>query len=443
MESKCTRYTEKTVQDIANGLSNPNIKSASQLADELGLDVSGLIKHVKKYRRLVDTAERNKCGKKIGCKRYNDACGGCFYAKNYGCRKRCANCKVNCNDVCPDFSKEPSCPSAKKFPYVCNGCPRRHACRLCKFVYDPAEVWKSVQANRSEPRKGAHADAAELIRLSELLVPLVKGKHQSLGQIYETHGAEIRWSYPTVLSFIDQGLIPGLANIDLTKRVKYPKHYKKAKAEPRNTAFLPGRTYDDFVAFVSDNPSVEVVEMDTVVSCRGDDSCLLTLLFRKSNFMLAFKLERKDKAEVARAFSWIKKQLGAELYAKHFRCVLTDNGSEFADPLSVEVDEATGEKLCSLFYCDPGKSGQKGKIEKNHVELRKVFPKGCGFSAYAQGDVNVALSHVNSEPRALLNGNCPGDIARVFLDGKVIALNGFEKVDPDLVNLHPSLLRKE
>ena len=237
--------------------------------------------------------------------------------------------------------------------------------------------------------------------------------------------------------------LSAIKNIDLTKRVTYPKEYKKENSEPTNAAFLSGRTYDDFISYISENPFVEVVEMDTVLSGNGDNTCLLTLLFRKSNFMLAFKLKRKTSEEVRKVFEMIKTELGIELYKKTFQCVLTDNGSEFADPKIIEFDFETGEKICNVFYCDPGKSGQKGKIEKNHVELRKVFPKGCSFSIYSQPDINLALSHINSEPRAILNRNCPGVVAKAFIDSKVISLNDYKYINPDDVKLHPDLLKKK
>ena len=114
--------------------------------------------------------------------------------------------------------------------------------------------------------------------------------------------------------------------------------------------------------------------------------------------------------------------------------------SRFLIP-SVEVDPKTGEKLASLYYRDPGMPGQKGKIEKNHVELRKVFPKGTDFSRFGQADVNLALRRINSEPRRLLNGNCPGEVAREFLNEKVPGLNGYRIIKPDEVRLTPGLLR--
>ena len=159
--------------------------------------------------------------------------------------------------------------------------------------------------------------------------------------------------------------------------------------------------------------------------------------------MLAFKLRRKDTDEVKRVFDGLKKLLGIELFKKTFQCILTDNGTEFADPRVIEFDLETGEKLCNVFYCDPGKSGQKGKIEKNHVELRKIFPKGTFFSIYSQKDINLALSHVNSEPRSILNGNCPRIIAQAFVNPIIFEANDSKIIEPDKVMLHPDLFRKK
>lgn len=433
------RYDQQTVESIGIGLEK--YKSATELARGLNIDISGLIKHIKKYRYLKETTSFNKCGRKHQC-HITNVCDKCVYAPYRKDPKECAFCrKNNCNQKCSMFTKIPQCNKIKKFPYVCNGCSKISYCHLSHFLYDPQMTWKNILLERSNSRKGTHAGDEEFKRLSKLLVPLIKEKHQSLPQIFHTHKEEIRWSYPTILKFVDNGLIPELKNIDLTKRVRYPAHYRKKHDEPTNYAFLTNRTYDDFVAYISENSFMEVVEMDTVLSCKGVDTCLLTLLFRKSNYMLAFLLENKSTAEVEKLFGWIKRKLGMQLYQKTFACILTDNGSEFADPKSIEFDEETGVRVSRLFYCDPGKSGQKGKIEKNHVELRKVFPKGCDLSKFNQYQVNTALSHINSEPRAILNGNCPGIIAKVFLDEKVLDLNEYKFVDPDLVNLYPTLLK--
>ena len=439
MESKYQRYTKEIIDRLGEYLLS--YKSASEAARDIGIDISGLIKHVKKYRMLKETTDRNKCALKYTCEKKNAACQKCHYLIMYHQEKRCQNCKSNCNDVCQDFTRMPTCERLSKWPYVCNGCKKKDNCRLNKLIYDSDYAWKLLCKNRSEPRKGNHATEAEFIRLSNLLKPLILEKHQSLPQIFLTHKAEIKWSYPTILSFIDQELIPGIKNIDLTKRVKYPASFKKKQNEPTNFAFLNGRTYDDFICYVSENPADEVIEMDTVLSSRGINYCLLTLLFRKSNYMMAFLLKNKTSESVKQVFSYLRKTLGDEMFNKTFKVILTDNGSEFANPIDIEFDE-NGVRTTRVFYCDPGKSGQKGKIEKNHVELRKIFPKPTDFSIYNQEDINLSLRHINSEPRGILNGNCPGVIAPIFIDKIVLGINNYSFIKPDEVLLHPNLLKK-
>lgn len=436
---KYARLTEEDIIRIANLMAT--CRTASELSAETHFDVSGLIKHIKKYRTLSETSSANKCGRKKACGHAGDLCRDC-HRKKYGHQSpSCPSCKRNCNQVCTAFTKIPECPKLLKFPYVCNTCESLKWCHLSHYYYEPSSVWRAVEAGRSEPRKGPRLGSGDFIRLSALLTPLIKGRRQSLTQIFLTHREEIGCSYPTLLRYIDLGLVPGIKNIDLTKRVKYPKSYAKRKGEPTNAAVLSGRTYDDFVAFITESRPSEIAEMDTVLSGDGGRKCLLTFLFRRSNYMMAFLLDSKESSEVSRVFARLRRDLGAELFKRTFACILTDNGSEFCDAEAVEFDPATGERLCRLFYCDPGKSGQKGKIEKNHVELRKVFPKGTSFDGFDQKQVDIALSHVNSEPRAILNGNCPGSICTVWLDEKVLAVNEYRFIEPDSVFLSPDLLK--
>ena len=58
-------YDRQTIESIGIGLTQYN--SASDLAKALNIDVSGLIKHIKKHRCLKESAFRNKSGIKNSC----------------------------------------------------------------------------------------------------------------------------------------------------------------------------------------------------------------------------------------------------------------------------------------------------------------------------------------------------------------------------------------
>ena len=138
-----------------------------------------------------------------------------------------------------------------------------------------------------------------------------------------------------------------------------------------------GRTYADYLAFRQENPDVNVVEMDSVEGRKGiDEKCLLTIHFTNSRLMLAFIRERNSSTSVAEVFDSLRKLLGKDMFARLFPVLLTDNGSEFSDPLQIETDSDSGLQLCRLFYCDPRQSQQKGSCENNHEFIRRVIPKG-------------------------------------------------------------------
>ena len=87
-----------------------------------------------------------------------------------------------------------------------------------------------------------------------------------------------------------------------------------------------------------------------------------------------------------------------------FRAVLTDNGAELSDEAAIAALLGEGPGETRLFYCAPGRSDQKGACERNHVEIRKLLPKGRGlrFDRLVPADLSLAMSHVNSEPRGAL-----------------------------------------
>ena len=140
-----------------------------------------------------------------------------------------------------------------------------------------------------------------------------------------------------------------------------------------------------------------------------------------------------------------KHQSIAHIYAnlkKLFEVVLTDNGREFFNPMSIEKDEETGEIISHVFYCDPSASWQKGAIEKNDEYIRYVLPKGSSFDELTQDKTNTLMSHINSTSRDILNGKTPYDATLLMLDEETIEKLGVIKVKADEVNLSPKLLKE-
>ena len=231
-------------------------------------------------------------------------------------------------------------------------------------------------------------------------------------------------------------------NIDLTRKVKYKPRKDDKKRRTRTESIIRiGRTHKDFLDYITLNPSASIVEMDTVEGVKGG-KVFLTLLFRQYNFMLIFLMDNKTMECVERVFIYIRKLIGNDEFKRLFEVILTDNGSEFFNPISIEIDYQTGEVLSHVFYCDPSASYQKGSIEKNHEYIRYVIPKSNSFNHLTQKDCNLLASHINSTSRIILNNKTPYEAVQTLLNEEIINKLGIKLIHPDDVNLSSSLLER-
>ena len=141
-------------------------------------------------------------------------------------------------------------------------------------------------------------------------------------------------------------------------------------------------------------------EMDTVEGAREDSACLLTLLHRPSRLQLALPLGGKTARCVADALGDIREVLGADGMGRVFRAVLTDNGAEFSDEAAIAALLGEGPGETRLFYCDPGRSDQKGACERNHVEIGEAAAQGRRNQVRPARPGRPGAGHVARELRA-------------------------------------------
>lgn len=247
----------------------------------------------------------------------------------------------------------------------------------------------------------------------------------------------------TLYNYVEKGYLD-IINLDLPRKVRYKKRKRNNKDTPKkDTKIRINRTYEDFKDYVKNyndnNFNINIVEMDTVEGVKGE-SLLLTLLWRQANFMLAFKIENKEPDSVNAFFSYLKEILGYEKFHELLPIILTDNGIEFSKPDEIEFNGYHVYKT-RLFYCDPGHSEQKGKIEVNHEYIRRFIPKGNTFDTYSQEDINLMLNHINSVKRDSLNGDNPYTLMKDFLPREIIELFDIKEIEQKEIILKNKLFK--
>lgn len=340
--------------------------------------------------------------------------------------------------------KDVDCPTLMKAPYVCNGCPDLRQCTKAKLLYDAAIADHEYRQTLSLQRANLKISKDQVAAINDVIAPLMVHKHHSVNHVYASHPELLPFSKSTFYRYVDMGVLD-VKNIDLQRKVRYKvkKEYDYSR-DNIDHSFRLGRQYHDFQDYMELHPMASIVEMDTVIGTMGGKGgkCFLTLLFRASNFMLIYLLPYKRVQYVNEVFKELKELLGDQEFHRLFEVILTDNGTEFSDPESIELSRINGERLSSVFYCDPNASWQKGSIEKNHEYIRYVLPKGTSFAGLTQEDCSLLASHINSVPRKSLNNQSPFEAGQGFIGTDNIAKFGISQIPYDDVNLTIRLLRK-
>lgn len=329
------------------------------------------------------------------------------------------------------------CPLLDKAPFVCNGCPkRRQNCGYKKIFYLAKQAQKQYEQTLVEAREGTPLNSKTFWDMDKVISDGVK-KGQHIYHILKTHNLDV--SSSTVYRHIRKGYL-SIAPIDLARAVKF-KERRKSKLPSIPKEAKKGRSYEDFQNYLTLNQLDSWLEMDTVMGRMGG-KVLLTFNLSFCNFIFARLLDNKTALEVTKHLYDIKNTLheADKDFFQLFPIILTDNGGEFARVDDIEMD-VRGES--KLFFCDPNRSDQKGRIEKNHTLIRDILPKGTSFDNLTQEDINLVCSHVNSVKRAALNGKSAYELFAFTYGEEISKLLGISKIPAEDVCQSSTLLQNK
>ena len=327
------------------------------------------------------------------------------------------------------------CPLLDKAPFVCNGCPkRRQNCGFKKIFYLAKQAQKQYEQTLVEAREGTPLNSKAFWDMDKVISDGVK-KGQHIYHILKTHNLDV--SSSTVYRHIRKGYL-SIAPIDLARAVKF-KERRKSHLPSIPKEAKKGRSYEDFQNYLVLNQLDSWLEMDTVLGRMGG-KVLLTFNLSFCNFIFARLLDNKTALEVTKHLYDIKNTLhqADKDFFQLFPVILTDNGGEFARVDDIEMD-VRGES--KLFFCDPNRSDQKGRIEKNHTLIRDILPKGTSFDNLTQEDINLVCSHVNSVKRAALNGKSAYELFAFTYGEEIPKLLGISKIPAEDVCQSSKLLQ--
>ena len=138
-------------------------------------------------------------------------------------------------------------------------------------------------------------------------------------------------------------------------------------------------------------------EADTIVGFNRK-SGLLTLVDRKSRFLICRKLSRLGSKEVQEAM--VDALSGQPLHS-----ITPDRGREFQ--LHGNVTKELGVEF---YFPPPHQPWQRGTNENTNGLLREYFPKGYDFNKLSEEDLQKVVEQLNRRPRKCLGYKTPWEV---------------------------------
>lgn len=156
-------------------------------------------------------------------------------------------------------------------------------------------------------------------------------------------------------------------------------------------------------------------EADTVIGTKARGKVLVTLVERKSRYLIPVLAQSKSAEHVTAALIEAIKP-----FNKIVRSITFDNGKEFAyhEQIASALD-------CQTFFANPYHSWERGTNENTNGLLRQYFPKGVTLDHTSDEEVSQAQRKINTRPKKILGYNTP----------EVIFTKAFKRYERSLAEL--------
>ncbi|MDR2963896.1 MAG: IS30 family transposase [Bacteroidales bacterium] len=273
----------------------------------------------------------------------------------------------------------------------------------CKIVYA-----QEMADLRKERMKNPRKMLPQLVKNIKLLVEEDLSPQQITGKLKRENQSFV--SHETIYKFIRKDKKEG------GMLYEHCRHRFKHRKRPigKHIPIKNRVSTDQRPAIVNEKTRSGDWEMDTIVG-ENNRGAIVTLVERKSNFMLMEKLEHgKNAKELANVV--VRLLLP---YIQNVHTITTDNGTEFAE------HEYISKKLKTrIFFAHLYASWEKGAIENTNKLVRQYIPKKSNFDTINNQQIKQIQYKLNKRPREKLNFYSPKEIFFLNLQDNKVAFSG-------------------
>ena len=253
--------------------------------------------------------------------------------------------------------------------------------------YRSVRAHQRAHARRYRSRRNSQFDRAQWARVEELLKEEWSPEQVS-GHLERTR--ELAISHETIYRHVWRDLKAGgklhlhLRGARKQCRKRYGRHDSRGRLAGK-------RMIGERPAVVERRSRIGDWEIDTVLgeSLGESSDCILTLVERKTGYVLIGKMKARTAAESNRAL--------LELLARHpgrVKTITADNGTEFHWYAQIEAVSPV-----KFYFATPHHRWERGTHENTNGLIRQYLPKGQTMSRVRQNKCDLIADKLNNRPR--------------------------------------------
>ena len=141
-------------------------------------------------------------------------------------------------------------------------------------------------------------------------------------------------------------------------------------------------------------------EIDTVLGDSQADACIVTLVGRKTGYVVIGKLARRTAANLtARLEALVRRQ------PRTVRTITADNGTEFHSYKAFEA-----RVPLKFYFATPHHSWKRGSNENMNGLIRQYLPKRVSMERLTQGDCDCIAAKLNQRPQKRYGWHTPEEL---------------------------------
>ena len=211
----------------------------------------------------------------------------------------------------------------------------------------------------------------------------------------------------TVYNYIHSGVFAGVGEAELVCGGRSKKKYRKVGKVNRNRLF---KSIEERPKEANERSEYGHWEIDVVKGVKWTRPCLLTISERMTRQEIIIKMSCCKVEEVDKALTGLEKMYGG-LFARIFKTVTADNGSEFLDWETLEESKLRpGTKRTTFYYAHPYSSYERGTNENTNRIIRRFVPKGTDIGGVSERTIEKAENWINNYPRGIFGYKTANDM---------------------------------